>query len=57
MLVTRPDVREMFIRSGPLLTLFSIALIAALVKNKPLFLLLNEWATFHAVLWPPGEEW
>ena len=51
MLVTRPETRELFTRSGPLLALFSIALIAALAKNKPLFFLLNEWATFRPLLW------
>jgi len=51
MLVTRPETREMFTRSGPLLALFSMALIAALAKNKPLFFLLNEWATFRPLLW------
>jgi membrane-associated phospholipid phosphatase len=47
----RPDSKEMFTRSGPLLALFSIALIAALIKNKPLFFLLNELATFGPLFW------
>jgi membrane-associated phospholipid phosphatase len=41
----------MFTRSGPLLALFSIVLIAALAKNKPLFFLLNELATFRPLFW------
>ena len=49
--MTRPDTKEILARSGPLLTLFSMALIAALIKDKPLFFLLNELATFGPLFW------
>ena len=45
------DTREMFINSRLLLALFTMVLIAALFINKPLFLLLNEWATFRPLFW------
>ena len=45
------DTREMFINSRLLLALFTMVLIAALLINKPLFLLLNEWATFRPLFW------
>ena len=50
-LMTRPNMREIFTRSLPLLTLFVMALIAALVENKSLFFLLNELATFRPLFW------
>ena len=49
--MTRPDTKEILARSGPLLALFSMALIAALIKDKPLFFLLNELATFGPLFW------
>ncbi|SVD33258.1 uncharacterized protein METZ01_LOCUS386112, partial [marine metagenome] len=49
--MTRPDTKEMFTRSGPLLALFSLALIAALFMNSSLFSLLNKWATFRPLFW------
>ena len=45
------DTREMFIDSWLLPALFAMVLIAALFVDEPLFLLLNEWATFRPLLW------
>jgi membrane-associated phospholipid phosphatase len=41
----------MFSLSGPLLALFFLALIAALVENRSLFFLLNGLATFKPLFW------
>jgi membrane-associated phospholipid phosphatase len=49
--MTHPDTKEILARSGPLLALFSIVLIAALIKNRPLFFLLNELGTFGPLFW------
>jgi membrane-associated phospholipid phosphatase len=51
MLMVRPDTREIFARSVPLLAFFSVALIAALIKNESLFFFLNELATFRPLFW------